>query len=309
MRIAILGGTSLIARDFIESMAKTKGFVVDIYSRRTDQISMWLITKGITQRFSSKSYYDFTSHLQYDLVMNFVGIGSPITAKKIGKSILDTTLEFDDLALGYIKKNKKCRYIFLSSGAAYGQNFKNPVTQLSQSNWTINHLETHDFYGIAKMHAECRHRALDELSIVDLRIFNYFSHSQSVDDGFFVTDALRAVKNNEVFKTSRENIIRDFIGPTDFAALLWAILDATFINDVFDCYTKAPIDKHTLLKELTKQFNLKVEINDAFVNTNATGIKQSYYSENKKAEHYGYYPQLNSLETVIYESKKMLKIE
>jgi hypothetical protein len=43
------------------------------------------------------------------------------------------------------------------------------------------------------MHAEAKHRALFNFSIVDVRVFNYFSHTQDMNARFLITDIVRAI--------------------------------------------------------------------------------------------------------------------
>jgi len=65
------------------------------------------------------------------------------------------------------------------------------------------------------------------------------------------------IKNKEVFETSVDNIIRDFITPPDFYCLIQAIIDYDSTNMVLDCYTKSPVSKFNLLNELEREFGLK----------------------------------------------------
>ena len=108
---------------------------------------------------------------------------------------LDITLDFDSLALRYVKAHPSTRYLFLSSGAAYGSDFRQPATDQTRAGFDINHLQVHDWYGAAKFHAECRHRALADLAMVDLRVFSYFSRSQDLSSRFLISDMLRAIRD------------------------------------------------------------------------------------------------------------------
>lgn len=44
-------------------------------------------------------------------------------------SIFDVTLRFDEMVLNYLKNHPACRYLFLSSGAAYGSGFNEPANR------------------------------------------------------------------------------------------------------------------------------------------------------------------------------------
>ncbi len=206
------------------------------------------------------------------------------------------------MALDYLSRHPDCRYVFLSSGAAYGSNFEQPVDGNSRATIPINHLQPQDWYAVAKLHAECRHRSLPHLPIVDIRVFNYFSHTQDMSARFFITDLLRAIQSGETLMTSSDNIVRDYIGPADFYQLVSRILAAPPINEVVDCYTQAPVDKMTLLASMNERFGLRFEVSNAPAGVNATGVKMNYFSNNRRAEVFGYVPSKTSLDSVLNEA-------
>jgi len=208
------------------------------------------------------------------------------------------------LALNYLSRHPACRYVFLSSGAAYGSNFEQPVGGNSRAAISINKLQPQDWYAVAKLHAECRHRSLSHLPIVDIRVFNYFSHTQDMSARFFVTDILRAIQSGETLVTSPDNILRDYIGPDDFFQLVSLILAHPPINEVVDCYTQAPVDKMTLLAHMKERFGLRYEVSSAPAGVDATGVKMNYFSNNRRAEVFGYVPTMSSLDTVLNETAR-----
>jgi nucleoside-diphosphate-sugar epimerase len=118
---------------------------------------------------------------------------------------------------------------------------------------------------------------------------------------FLITDIIHAIKNKEVFKTSSENIARDFITPPDFYNLIRTIIDFKPINIALDCYTKSPVLKFDLLSEFGSKFGLKYEVDKDIDIVNATGAKLNYYSVNKAAKSIGYSPKNTSLEGIIQE--------
>jgi len=304
MKIAILGATSQIAKDLIVSFSRHGEYQCILFSRSPTNVTAWLKELHI-QSYSSHAYAEFPQG-DYDAIINFVGVGDPSRAKKIGASIFDITYDYDQLALTYIKKKPECKYIFLSSGAVYGNVFEQPVNSESAAQVPVNNLgETH-WYAIAKLYAEARHRALKNLSIVDVRVFNYFSHTQDMSARFFITDMLRAIRDHEVFETTSENIVRDFLHPDDFYQLIGSILKAEPANMAVDCYSKAPVDKMTLLEMMKKEFHLEYKVTDDDVSVNATGNKLNYYSLNKAAESFAYQPHIISLQCVLLELKKTL---
>jgi len=304
MRIAILGASSQIARDLIDSFNQNSDYVCDLFVREKNNAQAWLNSLN-NINYTIKRYDQFSTDESYDVLINFVGVGDPAKAKEMGAKIFDVTHYYDTLALDYIKQHKLCKYIFLSSGAVYGGNFEKPVTKKTVANININQLEPAEWYSVAKLHAEARHRAMSDYSIVDLRVFNYFSHTQDMSARFLITDIVRAIMNGEVLKTSDLNIFRDFITPADFYQIIQCVINGKPINRAIDCYTKAPVDKLTMLAELSESYGLKYEL-VAQAGINATGMKTHYYSLNKACEDTGYVPNLSSMDGIKLEIQKVL---
>ena len=301
MRIAILGATSQIAQDLILSFSINKDYDFLLFGRNIELLEKWINSENLSEKYQVKEYSEFSNDQKYDMIINFVGIGDPAKAQKTGNDIFKITEQYDDMALEYVKQHKKTKYIFLSSGAVYGGDYKDPVKKDTLATININNLATTDWYAIAKLYAEARHRSLPDLSIVDIRVFNYFSHTQNINARFLITDIVRALKNGEVFKTSPDNVIRDFITPPDFYNLIQAIIDYKPLNTALDCYTKSPVEKFNLLSEIESKFGLNYEVDENLNVVNATGAKFNYYSENKIAKDIGYNPGSTSLESIIRE--------
>lgn len=301
MRIAVIGATSQIAKDLIHSFSKSNEHELFLFARRPEAVVAWKTSVGSEQDWSVSSYEDFTTNQYFDVVMNFVGVGNPAQAAAMGASIFDITLQYDELALAYLKQHPNCRYIFISSGAAYGSTFDEPANVNTIARFPINNLQPQDWYGVAKLHAECRHRSLTYLPIVDIRVFNYFSRTQNIEARFLITDILRAIRDKTVLKTSSNLIVRDFIHPTDFYSLINAMLCTQSINVVVDAYSKAPIDKTTLLAVMQEKFGLRYETVQSDASVSATGVKPHYYSLNSKAADFGYMPRLTSLDGILLE--------
>jgi nucleoside-diphosphate-sugar epimerase len=305
MKIAILGATSQIAKDLIVSFSTTADKRLHLFARRPNEVTQWLATTQLSERYPVDEFAEFTKH-KFDAVINFVGVGNPAQAVTMGNSIFTVTLRFDEMVLEYLQTHPACRYLFLSSGAAYGSNFSEPVTQDTQAIVPINNLAPHEWYGVAKLHAECRHRAHPELTIFDIRVFNYFSHTQDINARFLITDILRAIRDKAVLKTSPDYIVRDFLHPSDFYRLVCTLLSAPASNAAVDCYSRAPIDKPSLLTAMQNKFGLQYEIAQATVSINATGSKSHYYSLNTRAADFGYQPVLSSLEGIWCEARAVL---
>jgi nucleoside-diphosphate-sugar epimerase len=301
MRIAILGATSQIAKDLVLSFAAQTNYELVLYARRPEVVSQWLGSVNMTERYTVTDFAALSTNEHFDAMLNFVGVGNPTQTAAMGASIFDVTLKYDQMALDYAHKHPTCRYIFLSSGAAYGSSFDEPVDQNTKAEISINNLKLQDWYAVAKLYAECRHRSLPHLPIVDVRVFNYFSHTQDIEARFLITDILRAIRDRTVLRTSTDFIVRDFINPLDFYKLVLAILSGPAVNAAIDCYSREPVTKPNLLTAMQDKFGLQYEITQASVSTNATGIKPHYYSLNTRAADFGYEPTLTSLESIVKE--------
>jgi nucleoside-diphosphate-sugar epimerase len=305
MRIAILGATSQIARDLIASFQAEQDKLLYLFARRPDEVTSWLKTMCLTDQCLVDDFSGFASY-EFDAIINFVGAGNPARVAAMGNSIFDVTSRFDCMVLDYLKKHPTCRYLFLSSGAIYGSNFSEPANRDTPAIVPVNNLTVQDWYGVAKLHAECRHRAHAEFPIVDIRVFNYFSHSQDISARFLITDIVRAISNDIMLKTSAAEIVRDYLHPSDFFRLVSSLLSADPINTAVDCYSRAPIDKASLLSRMQKQFGLRYEFTESNVSVNATGTKPHYYSLNTCAAELGYQPALSSLDGIVQEATVIL---
>lgn len=306
MHIAILGATSQIAKDLVLSFCADSTHDLMLFARRPEVVKQWLASVGLPDRYAVADFSAFTVDQHFDAIFNFVGVGNPVQAAAMGASIFDVTLHYDGIALDYVRQHPECRYIFLSSGAAYGSSFDEPVDQNTKAMLAINQLQSRDWYGAAKMHAECRHRSLPHLPIVDIRVFNYFSRTQDISARFLITDILRAVHDETVLKTSSDNIVRDYLHPSDLYQLINALLAIPVVNDAVDCYSRAPIDKSALLTAFQENFGLQYETTNATVSINSTGVKPHYYSLNRRAADFGYRPRLTSIAGILQEATAIL---
>ena len=306
LRIAILGATSEISRDLISRLRFNNSYALALYSRRPSELEKWLRVSSHLKIPSSYSLTEFNRTKQYDVILNFIGAGNPLILTQVGKSILEITYKYDQLVLDYLKEYPQCRYIFMSSGSIYGENFSRPVNSKSTLPTLSSLLQSNYWYQASKLSTEILHRELVDNAITDLRIFNYFSHTQSIQSQFLIANIARALVNRSILVVSPEPIIRDFLHPDDFCNLVVSIIEAPSKNQVVDCYSKAPISKHELLKSLQTQLGLQFNFNNMPLTTNPTGVKTHYYSKNKFAQTLGYEPKYSSLEGITLELKALL---
>ena len=306
MRIAILGATSQIARDLVLSYVRgANPPALHLFARRPQAVSAWLEACGCARSFPVSDYASFGG-ADYDAIINFVGVGDPARAAAMGAGIFDATLQFDELALACLRRLPGCRYLFLSSGAAYGGSFDEPARRASNAIVSVNDLPPQDWYGAAKLSAECRHRSLPANPIIDIRVFNYFSRTQDLSARFLLTDIMRSIRDGTVLQTSPDYIVRDFLHPADFHNLVGSLLSSPPANAAVDCYTRAPIGKPELLAEMARRFGLRYEIVERPVAVDATGFKAHYYSLNHRAADFGYVPTRTSLEGIVEETGALM---
>ncbi|WP_431098419.1 NAD-dependent epimerase/dehydratase family protein [Polaromonas aquatica] len=308
MRIAILGASSQIASDLIQAFSTDSEHALGLFARRPTAVQEWQQRARLPRMFPVASFEAFGSDHNYDAIINFVGVGNPAKTEAMGAAIFDVTLIHDMMALDYIQTHQACRYIFLSSGAAYGSTFEEPVDADTVANVAINGLKPQDWYAVAKLYAECRHRALPALPITDVRVFNYFSRTQDISARFFITDLLRAARDGAILKTSGDYMVRDYIHPSDFYQLIEALLQAPPANTAIDCYSAAPVDKPALLQAMHTALGLRYEVTDNGSTVNATGSKPYYYSLNRRAADFGYKPYFTSIDGVLHEARAMLAL-
>ena len=299
MKIAILGATSQIARDLMLSFSDEHK--LELFSREPAGMERWMVENGLAN-FSSKTYFDFPAVRNLDAIINFVGVGNPERLQKMGRNIFHVTESFDQMAMEHLEDNRDCIYIFMSSGAAFGDNFVIPADINKVAAYPLNDIQPRHYYGLAKFMAEVRHRMSDR-NIIDLRVFNYFSYTCNLKYKYMIN----CIKDGSVFKVDRTPIMRDYIGPLDFYQMINILISQTKINTAVDCYSRQPVSKDTLLTKMAERYGLKYETQAAPVGLAATGVKENYYSNNTGAYALGYRPTLTSLETIFIGADRILK--
>ncbi|MFM7639945.1 MAG: NAD-dependent epimerase/dehydratase family protein [Cyanobium sp.] len=302
MNIAILGATSHIAKDLILLFHDRHQLV--LYSRRPAAMMQWL-SQITLKRCINRHIDEFSDRLHYDAILNFVGAGDPETIRRLGKRILTITETYDQMVLGCLQEHPDCLYIFMSSGAVFGDNFSTPVDHQTPSIFPINNLLPQYYYGLAKAQSEYRHRMSDH-NIVYLRIFNYFSSAVNLQNESMICGMLRSILESREFVVDRVNVTRDYVGPKDFYQMIKLLLEQETINTAVDLYSRLPISKDLLIDKMKDRYGLRVSVRDAPV-AHATGVKENYYSINLAANSLGYRPTKTSIETIFEESDKILK--
>ena len=304
MRIAILGATSHIAKGLFYNFKQKGNCELFLFARSIDRLREFLKSIECGENFHLKGFDELNKE-RYDVIINCIGISTASDFKERVSSYFRLTEQFDNLVLDYLNEHPDTLYINFSSGAAYGTDFSVPADESTFSKWNINHISEADYYGIAKLNSEAKHRALKGLNIVDLRVFGYFSRFIDLQSRFLLTEIISCTKEGKEFITGPDNIFRDYVHPKDLFELLDKCIERHRLNDVFDVYSLKPVSKFEILEYFQKEYGLEYIINIGFASSSATGSKDNYYSINKRAREIRYIPQFTSLDSIVQETVAM----
>jgi nucleoside-diphosphate-sugar epimerase len=306
-RIAILGATSHIAMGLIHNFCLAQDAELCLFARSSERVRAFLDAHCppgnppvLVLPFS-----EFPSR-PYDVVINCVGIGSPAKLRDDPYAVFEITERFDEMILNYLKGEWPALYLSLSSGAAYGAGFSEPPCESTPARYNANALQPSEYYGIAKLCSEAKHRALKHLNIVDLRVFGYFSRFIDLSQSFLLSEVVSCIVKQQELVTGPQEIIRDFVHPEDLAALVRCLMQQERINDVFDVYSARPVTKFEILEQFARSGALQYRVSGEYAPLNATGAKSNYFSENRRAGKIGYQPRFTSMACITKETEAIL---
>lgn len=303
--IAILGATGHIAKSLTYFLAPSKTEQLYLIARSINRLHSFLDSIDSRRLVNTRSFNEFF-HEEYDVIINCVGLGDPAKVNDAGISVLRLTEHFDNMVLDYLGAHPKTMYINFSSGAVYGTDFDRPVDESTSSVVNVNHITAQDFYRIAKMNSETKHRALNNLSIIDLRIFGYFSRFIDLGSQFFLSEVISCVQQRKELLTNPSDIMRDYVHPRDLVSLIELCIAQPFLNDVLDVFSMKPVTKFEILDYFRREYGLEYRVERDTHVLASTGPKSIYYSNNRRAESIGYSPRFTSMESIIEESKVIL---
>jgi len=309
MNIVVMGATSHIAKGLIERLLARGDDHLYLFSRSEENVQTFLEKIGRSEHgdYSICTDYQTFSSFSYDVIINCIGVETRNKHNCDFTRYFSVTEEFDNLSIDYLKtRNPEALYISFSSGAVYGRGFSVPVDDATANSLQINHIAQEDYYSIARINAEAKHRAHADLNIVDLRIFSYFSRYINLSDGYFITDVLQAILNNTVLITDGTNIVRDYLHPNDLLAMILCCVKARRLNRAFDVNSSRPVSKQEILDYFAQEYSLRYETRHILETSPATGTKANYYSTNHDAYRIGYRPSFSSMETLIDETDQIL---
>lgn len=306
-RIAILGATSHIAKGLTVELSAAGEYELFLFARSPERVEQFLDSTGAAgRRVRVAPFSEFPRH-DYDAVINCVGIGSPARLARELQAIFAITETFDNLALEYLENHRTALYLNFSSGAAYGTDFSHPVGASSQARFAINALKSEEYYGIAKINAEAKHRALSGYNIVDLRVFGYFSRFVDLGETFLMSELVASLRDKRELVTNNGNIVRDFVVPQDLSNLVKACMSVDVINDVFDVYSARPAAKFDILDHFARHHGLNYRVENRHAAVAVTGHKDNYYSTCRKARTIGYEPTFDTIAGIEHETAYLLQ--
>ncbi|MEO5357169.1 MAG: NAD-dependent epimerase/dehydratase family protein [Nitrospirae bacterium YQR-1] len=309
--IAILGGTSHIAKGLIHSfLSLHRGeFFLHLYTSSSERVRRFLDATGKSAEpdyIIHEGYSDFTK-CSYDVVINCVGVGTQGKLQGDYTKWFMITEQYDNMVIEYLRdRAPDAVYINFSSGAVYG-NFSTPSEENTMYCIRINRIAPGDYYGIVKLYTECKHRSFENLNIVDLRVFSYFSRFIDLKDGYFITDVLNCVLNKKVLVTDTVDIVRDYVAPEDLFALILRCMAVGRINKALDVISAKPVQKSEILEYFSQKYGLKYETGSSLCQVSATGAKNIYFSTYNNAAAIGYKSALSSMDAVKRESEHILR--
>lgn len=306
-RVAILGATGHVGKCLTSVLLESNRHEVTAVVRNRGSFDAFVAAEPRGATCAVRSFEEFVAG-EYDAVVNCVGVGTPAGVTSAGATIFELTERFDALVLGYLAQHPETRCIAFSSGAAYCGDFDEPASADTPAVVRINGIMPTDYYGVAKLAAETKHRAAADFAIVDLRLFGLFSRYAHLDASFFMSDVYRAIAQCTTLEVGPDDIVRDYVAPRDLAALVVAVMDAAPRNDVFDLYSAAPVAKMDVLAAFSARYGLEYHVLGSTSAPSATGLKPNYYSTNRRAASLGYQPSLTSLQTLSEEIDVLLEL-
>lgn len=311
LNIAIFGSNSHIAKSLINNFLKDTGFSLHLYTRSLDKSRSFL--KSIGRVVSEDcvihgSYKDFLRP-SYDVIINCVGTGASNKLKGNYTDYFTITEEYDNLAINYLRNTcADTLYISLSSGAVYGRGLSAPAGESTLNCLRVNHISVEDYYAIARINAEAKHRAFNKLNIVDLRVFSYFSRFIDLSESYFVAEALDCILKKKMFVTDNVNFVRDYIHPQDLYSIVRKCIYAGKINAAFDAVSRKPVTKKEILDYFSSAYGLKYKIGRLQSHASPTGQKNIYCSNYNSASSIGYKSAFSSMDAIKDESKYILSL-
>jgi len=306
IKVAIIGAASHIAKGLIFFLKDDQSIELHLYARNLEKVTSFSMLIDYKNPIL-KPFSEFNDD-RIDVIINCIGITYTSILDSFSENVFELTEKFDHLILDYIRNNLETTYINFSSGAVYGTSFNLPASITTKTSIDVNNIRTEDYYRIAKLNSEAKHRSLNYYNIIDLRIFGYYSRFIDLTKNYLMTDIISCIKEKRTLKTSPTNIIRDYIHPIDLSNIIKTCFEGKKINQALDVKSKKSISKMEILNFFKQNHGLKFEIIKDYGGHSATGEKLNYYSKNSNIEIIKFTPKYTSLECIETETEALFKL-
>ncbi len=298
-QITILGATGHLGMNLVYFLGKTKKYIMKCYARDAEKTESFIKAHEL-QDVLGYTLEKFEEH-NHEIIINCIGIGNAPVCQ-----LFELTERFDNIVMNYLKQNRSALYINFSSGAVYGNSFETGAGSDTITQINANKLSSEYHAMIIKLNSELKHRMFPELNIVDLRLFAFFSRFIPLSSHYFMAQVVQCFQNQEMFITSKEDFVRDFIHPLDLIDAIEQIIGMSPCNFAIDLYSKEPISKMEIIELLKRECGLKVKYIENISTKNPSGDKKYYYSNNKKQKNICN-PIYSSKDTILGEVKYLQK--
>jgi hypothetical protein len=293
-----VGASSAIAQDFLrEANRRASEDTYHLYSRdykfldalEIEKIQYFIHDIGALRAANS-----------CDVVINFVGLGSPARIARESQNLLTLDQDIDASCMRLLSTNPNATYLYLSSGASYGNNFFEPASDSNELPSLSSFDLPRDNYGWTKRCAEVRHRALPDFKIVNLRIFGYVSRYLDRESGFLLSDLAKSIETGQPVNLTNSITRRDFISSKYFYELVEFCVEQNLPNISLDLVSAAPLEKRELVEQFVNEYGLKVIWSDDQPQGNSNS-KENYFSISSRLQNLGFAWGETALEMVLSE--------
>ncbi len=260
-RIAILGAGGQIGRGLAEAL--DADCRLDLFTERPGRLRTLLGVAEKGERAAEISHTSDFGRDAYDLVVNAALPGDPKVIRGLGAEILYASEAVDNMTLAYLNQQPRCKLLFLSTGAIYGNAYNRPAENSDALTIPVNQSEKTPCYPLAKIVAEAKHRALVSRSILDVRVFGYLSKELPIAGGYFLSEIANSLISGKPLQINRQNFLRDYIGPPEIADCVGYALNTPAFNRAIDLVSPEAISKRRILALVCKRLGLRCTVSDA----------------------------------------------
>lgn len=305
MKVAVLGASGYIGRSLIHEYQQNNIEVIPVVRDFSEAETVF--TDHNIALISNPIDYEDLFKESFDIVINAAGIGSPSRLRQNQTAIFAVTEELDEIIFNYLTKYPNALVFNLSSGAVFGHAVGNKITDKTEAIFDPANIIPADYYGLTKLLSEAKHRSTPDLSIIDLRVYSFFSAFVDTADTFLLSEIVRSIKKGTILETGATDIVRDFINAEILVQVIKFISTVAPTNAVYDLGSQEPITKFALLDQLKEKYGLQYVVTGDLV-TSATGEKNTYCADTTALRNLGFVSPYTSLEVIEKEMEKFFRL-